>query len=345
MTVGLGNKIEAAEYTAIQGIIEPILGTGSGQSGYGQSVQSSSVGVVQYSKISSAQWTNLRNDIVACRQHQNGITIIDKGPYDVGYIAGQSLKIPTKDIQIKEQDRGAYLSMANDCVTNKLAFDAAQQSTVDLLNPTGSTSNGIRNTSWNGTISHTVTITFPGATDIDRNKNARYFFNAGGRIQFTASRWNAADGTGTGTASTKNYSWNRLLFNMGTISFGATSTSRSNTNGTLGATTGFYPMGVSGTTLGFEFLQYSNALSSELYAPNQYSIYATVNSNGSITFRVVFADLSTSSSEQTFKSVTNPFDIDEDVTGYTSSFIKAVYSTSNPNVVVSPPAVTSQSAL
>ena len=340
MTAGVGNKIEAAEYIAIQSVIEPILGGGSSQSGYGQAVRSSIAGVVQNSKITSSQWTNLRDDIVACRQHQTGSTIQDKTLGDVGYIALQCLKIPSTTTQIREQDRSAYLALANQCATDKLLVDAAQQSTFDILNPTGSTSNGIRTATWNTQISHTVTVSFPptaaqvtaGYTSIDV---ARFFFNSGGKIQFSAARWDNLDKTGAGVAGSKNYSWNQLLANSGTISFGATTTTKSNTNGTLtpSGTLGFYPMLAS--TPGTEFLQYYNSLdNSNLYTPNEWRIFASIATNGTLTFRIVFSDLATVTGHSPV------FGVDESVTGATFSFVKALYCTDNPNVVVPVPIAT-----
>jgi hypothetical protein len=340
MTIGVGNKIEAAEYIAIQSVIAPILGTGSSQSGYGQSVLSSVAGVVQNSKITSSQWTNLRSDIVACRQHQNGITIQDLGPYDPGYVALQGLKIPTTSTQIKEADRLAYLTLANQCATDKMLVDVAQQSTFDILNPTGSTTNGIRTATWNSSISHTITVSFPptaaqvtaGLTSLDI---ARFFFNTGGAIQFSAARWDNLDKTGAGVAGSKNYSWNQLLGNSGIISFRATSTTKSNTNGTLtvGGTLGFYAM--LGNP-GVEFLQYVNAYGAgdNLYYPNEWRIYAQVATNGTLTFRVVFNDLATVTGHDP------AWGIDESVTGATFSFVKALYATANANVTVPVPTAT-----
>jgi len=339
MTAGVGNKIEAAEYIAIQSVIAPILGAGTSQSGYGQSVRSSAAGVVQNSKITSSQWTNLRDDIVACRQHQNGITIQNLGPYDPGYVALQGLKIPTTSTQIKESDRAAYLALANQCATDKMLVDVAQQSTFDILNPTGSTTNGLRTATWNSSISHTVTVTFPptaaqitaGITSFDV---ARFFFNTGGKIQFSAARWDNLDKTGAGVAGSKNYSWNQLLTNSGTISFGATTTTKSNTNGTLtvGGTLGFYPML---SNPGIEFLQYVNALDNfNLYTPNEWRIYAQVATNGTLTFRIAFNDLATVTGNSPV------FGIDESVTGATFSFVKALHCTANSNVTVPVPVAT-----
>ena len=344
MTVGLGNKIEAAEYIAIQSIIAPVLGSGSSQTGYGQEVRSAVAGVVQNSKITSSQWTNVRNDIVACRQHQTGITIQDKTLGDAGYVALECLKIPTTSTTIKEQDRAAYLALANQCVTDKMLVDAAQQSAFDILNPTGSTANGIRTATWSTSISHTVTVTFPptvaqvnaGLSQLDI---ARFFFNTGGKIQFSAARWDNLDKTGAGIAGSKNYSWNQLLANSGTISYGATTTTKSNTNGTLtvGGTLGYYPMLAS---TGTKFLQYVNALdNSNLYTPNEWRIFATVAVDGSIEFEIVFTDLATVTGHDPV------FGVDEAVTGATFSFVKALHCTSNPNVTVPVPVVSLQTAL
>ena len=339
MTAGVGNKIEAAEYTAIQAVIAPILGTGSSQSGYGQSVRSSTAGVVQNSKITSSQWTNLRDDIVVCRQHQTGITIGNRSVGDPGYVALQDLRIPTTSTQIKESDRAAYLALANQCATDKMLVDVAQQSTFDILNPTGLTTNGLRTATWNTSISHTVTVTFPpttaqvsaGLTSLDI---ARFFFNTGGKIQFSAARWDTIDQTGAGAPGTKNYSWNQLLVNSGTISFGATTTTKSNTNGilTVGGTLGFYPMLANP---GIEFQQYVNALdNSNLYTPNEWRIFATVATNGTLTFRIVFTDLATVTGNDPV------FGIDEAITGTTFSFVKALHCTANPNVTVPAPTAT-----
>jgi hypothetical protein len=76
---GQGTKILASDYNAIQAKVALLLGSGSGLYGYGQTVSSSSVGT--NSKISAAQWHNLRTDLLRTRQHQTGTdltgTIVD----------------------------------------------------------------------------------------------------------------------------------------------------------------------------------------------------------------------------------------------------------------------------
>lgn len=67
---GQGTKILVTDYNTIQSKIENVLGTGSGDYGYGQAVSSSQVSLS--SKISVLQWSNLRSDILKARQHQTG---------------------------------------------------------------------------------------------------------------------------------------------------------------------------------------------------------------------------------------------------------------------------------
>lgn len=68
--MAVGDKIAANDYNTIQGKIALVLGTGSGDYGYGQTVSSSPVSV--NSKISTAQWSSLRSDILRAYQHQVG---------------------------------------------------------------------------------------------------------------------------------------------------------------------------------------------------------------------------------------------------------------------------------
>ena len=68
--MAVGDKIAANDYNTIQGKIALVLGTGSGDYGYGQTVSSSPVSA--NSKISTLQWSNLRSDILRAYQHQVG---------------------------------------------------------------------------------------------------------------------------------------------------------------------------------------------------------------------------------------------------------------------------------
>lgn len=67
---GFGTKILASDYNAIQSIVQSVLGAGSGQYGYGQSVSSNQVAVGQQFRLND--WVNLRTDLLKIGTHQTG---------------------------------------------------------------------------------------------------------------------------------------------------------------------------------------------------------------------------------------------------------------------------------
>lgn len=67
---GIGTKILAADYNAIQSIAQTILGVGSGQYGYGQTVTSSQVSPGDPFRLND--WVNLRTDLLKIGAHQTG---------------------------------------------------------------------------------------------------------------------------------------------------------------------------------------------------------------------------------------------------------------------------------
>lgn len=243
--------IIASDYNTIQSKIATIMGSGSGTSGYGQTLASSQVG--QYDKITVNQWNNLRDDIVRCRQHQTGSTIGSKAPGDAGYSAGLDLPVPTVQSQVKEDWRDAYLDMAADCETNALTAPppVSQATRSDLVGQQ------VRTVAWNGTIRQTVVITWSTADE------ARYFFNTGGQIEFTSSR-------SGGSAGLKNITWTTMLSNMGTIKLNYNNVTTTGT-GTV-FSNGFYEVGIS------DELIFEKDAPAGAYAPNKYYIYARVNS-------------------------------------------------------------------
>jgi hypothetical protein len=224
-------KITAAQYNAIQSSVASILGTGSGNSGYGQSVASSQV--VAGSTIRLSQFTNLRNDLIRIRNHQGvGIT---NGSGATGSPAGSynQLIVPTSTSVISDALRVQYTNMSGQIATDKLVRPAeanlivsvinntvtipAQFSLTTLANAAGSNST---TATFNGTRVHTITVTGStanpasgnqGSTTANSAANLRHFFNAGGSFRFSASR------TG-GSVNNKNTYWTALL-NFGTIEF------------------------------------------------------------------------------------------------------------------------------
>ena len=190
-------RIAATDYNAIRNKIIAILGTGSGQQGYGQPVASS--GLFAGNNITKSQWDLLRYDLVNTKVHQDGVlpSIVTVSSGDViGYGAGYS--------------NTNYDTIAEQSILNRFNIGEGQ-SVLSLATMTGETAPGVisRTGSWSTQSQCTLTVTF--AT----SNNARYFFNSGGKIRFTSSR------TG-GVISAQNTQWTNLLSTTaGTINFGA----------------------------------------------------------------------------------------------------------------------------
>jgi hypothetical protein len=292
---GQGTKIVATDYNAIQAIINNVMGAGSGTYGWGQTVLSSQVAV--NSKVTATQWNNLQTDLQNAYQHITG---------GIG-----SLTTASSSIKIAESDRAAYLAMANYTNTYANSLSYSTQSSTQLLQQ------GVKTVAWNGTVTHTVTLTFLNAS------YARYFFNSGSVIQFTGS---LSGYSTTDTSYAKDQSWATLLTNMGTISFGLNGTSTTGTVNSIGSTVGYtYCAAHPGTS--YNIIQ--KITSAPIYSPNQYDLNVSVDATGTVvTFTAQFEDLSTGSLESS-QGGGNPslpqFSIDENVEGTLTSSCSAYY--------------------
>lgn len=312
---GQNTLIIANDYNVIQSKIALVLGSGSGNKGYGQTLSSAQVG--QFSTITVAQWSALRNDIARARQHQTGTTLGTKAPEDVGYVAGFDLPIPTAAKQVKESWRAAYLSMATDADTNYLVAPppTGQASRVDLV------SEQVRTTVWNGTIRQEVVVTWPTADD------ARYFFNTGSQIEFSSER-------SGGVGGLKDSTWTGMLADMGTIAMNYTQTTK--TGSGTSSTLGFYDLTTS------DNLIFEKDAPAGYYAPNKYYIYGRVNDTGS-NRRILILTIHWGDDSGQPNSFPDPgFGIDENVTGTLTSRVQ-VYRASGTNVSVPTPSATTTS--
>lgn len=251
---GQNTLVIATDYNEIQSIVATIMGTGSGTTGYGQTIASNQVG--QYSKITVNQWNNLRSDILRARQHQTGTDL------------SSQLAVASASRKIQDADRAAYKSMVLDAQTNILtAPPPASQATRSSL-----VGEQIRTTPWNGTITQTITVNF-GTADA-----ARFFFNTGGQFEFSAER-------SGGTAGLKNVTWSTMLNSMGTIAFNYTQTTCTGTGFT--SNLGWYDLDTT------DNLIFQKDTPTGTYAPNKYYIYARVNSTSDRRigiFTIHFAD-------------------------------------------------------
>jgi hypothetical protein len=163
------------------------MGTGSGQSGYGQTLLSSAVAFGN--TVTKAQWDNLRFDIFNARLHQDGLS-----PTIVTATSGEPVRYGAG------HPNNQYNTQADTAIANKFNIGTGQ---FVIESATSAT----RTTAWNSSLTTTVTVTFSTADQ------ARHFFNSGSKIRCASSR------TG-GTASPQNSSWSNVLDSAGTVAFG-----------------------------------------------------------------------------------------------------------------------------
>lgn len=189
-TISAYDLIRTVDYNSIQTAISTVLGTGSGSSGYGQTVQSSPV--VEGDKVTEEQWDALRYDLVNARIHQTGVvpTITD---IEDGEILSYSSSYEAQ-----------YTTLSDSATTDKLSIASGQ-----YVTETGATYS--QTVSFSNYAQVSFTITFANAN------TARFFFNSGGKIRFTS--------TFSPTASfptTQERTWRDTLSGTSAISFGAT---------------------------------------------------------------------------------------------------------------------------
>jgi hypothetical protein len=393
---GVGNIIPASDYNNIQTKIEGVMGVGSGQSGYGQTLSSAQVS--GGTTITASGWAALRSDLLKARQHQTGVSettnLIDVTGSTTatftGYISGTTLNVvsltsgsiqksmaiygtsgqilpgtviqsgsgstwtlavqgnPTSQtvgsvgspititayLVVTDLFLTEYNNFADACVAGKLTVAANQLTTADAF------STNTRTTAWNGTLTNTVTITFPSAAA------ARYYFNAGGDFRITASR---TGGTTSGGAAVKNATWDEMISTnlappgtyypnaVGVVSMNYNSTSRTG-SGTAYAI-GFYSLTNSDQII------LSKDAPSGSYSVNKYVIKARCNvannaSGGAtqVIFTIEFQDNSPNPNTTTYGPY-GPFGVDENPDG---TLVSNVYMgrPSGANVAVTAPSVT-----
>jgi hypothetical protein len=251
------------DYNTIQTQISDLLGTGSGDSGYGQSVTSIPVatGTLISAQSAANQWVSLYNDMKKVADHQ-GTNI---GTLTTAYTAN----VTTGSI-IQAADINKFSDTIATLVANKLvAGDLAVATTAGV--------NGSRSATWGGSVApaivrHIFTVTF---TD---NNALRAYFNSGGSIKFAANIASGVD---------QNTDWNNLLSSMGTITYNQLGARSSGNTGT--------PSNIRPYDLSTQQTIYSKGGGGSFsqYAANFYAILASRNNNV-LTFEVKFEDDHTS---------------------------------------------------
>jgi hypothetical protein len=190
----VGTTILRDDYVEIKDKVGSILGTGSGQQGYGQSVLSSAFspsGAPNGTEITRAQWLALRNDIINIKWHQDGAQ-----PIIADVPAGSVIRYSN------DSPNTNYTDLINQAILTR--FNVGPVANRSIITAVDSVS---RTGSWTTKSETLLTVTFNNADQ------ARFFFNSGGKIRFTSSR------TG-GQSTQQNGSWTGLLNAVGTVEFG-----------------------------------------------------------------------------------------------------------------------------
>lgn len=251
-----GALVRALEYNTAQSTINTILGTGSGQSGYGQPVTSSQV-TANASTITAAQWANLKIDMLTIASHA-GLSA-----------APQISSIPniTAGAVISASDITTFETAATYLNANRFALALfSDEAFAPSINQS-------RSTAWGApaqpTIRHSFTVDFGSAA------NARFYFNTGSSIRFSSAQ--------SGGSTPQNLDWRNLLAAMGTVVFNYNSTSAASGSG---SSIGFYQLTNVAT-------QVFTKTGSGNYAGNDYTIQARcdVANNTSGGARYIYFDI------------------------------------------------------
>ena len=185
--MAIGDTISATDYNTIRNKIIRIVGTGDGNRGYGQSINSSEVSSGNI--ITKSQYDLLRFDIYNALFHQTGSTpAITTVAVDSVIRFGASHPNTQYDTLSNTADANRF-----DVGTGQFTVEAGTSTTFS--------------SPWSNQLTCIVTATFSTA------EQARFFFNSGGKIRFSSSR-------SGGATSDQNTSWTQLLSSVGTQAFG-----------------------------------------------------------------------------------------------------------------------------
>jgi hypothetical protein len=206
MAYTTGDTILDNHYNDFATSVNAIWGTGSGDSGYGQGTTVSSVSAG--TTITAAQWTTLLARISSAASHQSSSITAISNPS-----AGNTISAFT-----------ALSTNISTITTNKLNVHARQAAV---------------STNRDNTSTFTGTLTFTNKWAWGSVNQARYFFNAGGRLSIGGSQ------SGHG-ADSKGNEWANLLTAAGTYYVYAQTAGKSGGSGTpttnLTTTAGYHDL-------------------------------------------------------------------------------------------------------
>lgn len=263
MAVNADTRISAANFNTLQNKVARLLGNGSGQTGYGQALNSAPVAAE--SVVYASDMNLLLLDINRIAIHQSG----SASPLSP---VAQSSLIRANEESVGDNDGfNQYLTEIERLEGDAGIVDGTQI-TIETLD------SDTRFSPWNGQLNHSFTLTF---TD---DNHRRAYFNAGGQIYISAQ----IESPGDGPWKEKADDWKTMLNNMGIIQFKANTTSKTGFGGTLFPVAPNAPIGNYQLTAGLQTL--FERLGNDNYAENRYIIFAKEVSNRAIQFVIQFQD-------------------------------------------------------
>jgi len=238
-----GDTITASDWDVVRNNILLITGTASGTEGWGQSWS-------VYNPAAGQTITDTNtNDIINAAQ-------------DIAVYSGTTNTV--SDVSnagtIQETDLNNVQGTVTNGYNGRLTADASYLSTENKDTST-------RTSAWSTTVTHDCTVTFSSAA------HRQAFFNAGGKLNFTASR-------SGGSSTNQNTDWTNMLSAMGTIQMAYTATTAS--SGTTSS------IGNNDLTSSYQTI-YTKA-GSGAYSTNYYQIQARADNSTTLRFLITFGD-------------------------------------------------------
>lgn len=259
--MAVGDLITAARYNNAQGRVESILGNGSTNEGYGQTVTSEQVSsnVVINSTHVNALYTDLKNIFV----HQTG-----GNPNSIAEVeVGDTVAEDTSGVDTKEgfKDYEDFISII-ETTGNRFRLAPAQSSTLNNAKTIQ------RRNQWTAPIECEFQIAFT-----DSNAR-RHFFNAGGSLTMISS----LSGTPTvGDSVAKSQDWASILGNAGTVSMNYQETTTTGTG---------VVQSIGNFDLTTSYQEIYRKSATGVYGNNNYILYAKAPTSSTIRVKYEFFD-------------------------------------------------------
>lgn len=228
MTYSAGSNILASDYNSLAGVTASaaasaaaatqvagyLWGVGYGDRGYGQS-SPALVAAAANGAVTASDWSTLRS-VLNSMATQQGSTIT----LPANAVAGASV--------VADANYAASLNTLD--ANRNIGAAGGMTLTPSALTITRASTWGAGSTA----------ITCQASATFASEDAARYFFNTGGTLNMVLAHPN--------TTSTQNANWNTILSALGTVSFGAHSTTRSGSGGTPAAV-GYYELTTAAQTI------------------------------------------------------------------------------------------------